>query len=810
MPFSIKAFLQQYYKIVLCFAVSFCLIRCYEYHVIASKYFINHTYRFEMAGVLYDIWTCLIYSILFSIPAYLLYRIHKKLPVYFLHAINVLLIIVYLGLIVVFSERNTPFDHEFFTRNMGESILTTRQMMTSGFSLYIPFIIFIGLYFLLYYKLFRKVVVPHTWVMVLTGISILSLSFVKFSEPAEQWFDQPASYYMVCNKFNFWLQDTYQYFMNRDQFNASKLSKEALVKQIDFYQANQPFDFISKEYPLLHENTDKDVLGNFFHFNNTPPNIVILVVEGLSRDFSGEGAYASSFTPFLDSLSKHSLYWDNFLSTAPGTFAAHPAISGSLPYGKRGFSLMNVMPEHLSLIKILRQNGYWTNFMIGFNPDFDNMGGYIRLQGTDFVLSKYPSKYKEMGVGEEGWSMGYPDDALFSRSFEVMDSLRVKVPLLNIYHTATTHMPYLFEQKPLYEKLFDKKMKTVPVAPEIKKTLIECKKVLVTYMFADDCFRKFFADYAKRPDYKNTIFFITGDHHIGSFPSTSGIDDYHVPLIVYSPMLKEARKFHSVNSHNNLAPTITAMLMQNFNLPHKPEKVHWLGDVMDTATAFRNIHSMPFMEWSREISDYIYKDYYLSGTQLYKMKPGLMLEDCNDEAMKAHITALRDNFKIINSYVCDNNKLFPAQQPILPGEKKLLLDYADPAIKTIFDNDNDTSLMREFKIPMEYKFLYVEMAADVNLPSPEVDHHPSVRLGLVDRTNNGRNYLYWANRDVVMITKGDNYVPQQWNSISTNDMFTLSDYRKYKNMVFELAIYTDSIPINLKMKDLNVKIYGVK
>ncbi|MGG2305080.1 hypothetical protein ACE4Z6_27035, partial [Salmonella enterica] len=85
------------------------------------------------------------------------------------------------------------------------------------------------------------------------------------------------------------------------------------------------------------------------------------------------------------------------------------------------------------------------------------MGGFIRAQGTDFLLSHYPSKYKEMGIGEEGWSMGYPDDALFERSFEVMDSIR-HTPYLNIYHTGTTHMPYLFEQKKEYEKKFDEKL----------------------------------------------------------------------------------------------------------------------------------------------------------------------------------------------------------------------------------------------------------------------------------------------------------------------------------------------------------------
>ena len=394
--------------------------------------------------------------------------------------------------------------------------------------------------------------------------------------PAQSNFIKPGGYYLECNKFSFWIKDSYNYFKTKDNNTVSKLNNKQLENEIAFYQKEHPFQFTSTEYPLLHLNNSKDVLGSFFNLNKTPPNIVILVVEGLSRDFSGDKAYATSFTPFLDSLSTKSLVWDNFLSTAPGTFAAHPAISGSLPYGRRGFSLMSVMPNHLSLIKILRLNGYRTNFMIGFNPDFDNMGGYIRLQGTDFILSHFGPKYKEMGVGSEGWSMGYPDDALFSRSFEVMDSVP-KTPYLNIYHTATSHEPYLFEQKPEYDKRFDEKMKTLVVSRDIRRTLKATKTVLVTFMFADDCIKKFFADYAKRPEYSNTIFFITGDHHIGSFPSTGNIDDYHVPLIIYSPMLKAAKKFYSVNSHNNLAPTITALVLNNYKMPYNPKEVNWLA-----------------------------------------------------------------------------------------------------------------------------------------------------------------------------------------------------------------------------------------
>ena len=471
-------FFRYYYRTLLCFIITICLVRVYEFYSVGSKSFVQHPLLFEFYGLLYDVWACFIYSFLFLLPYFLLWLVHKKLAAIIFHTVNVVLLICYISLIVVFSERTKPFDHEFFTRNAADTWVTAKQMMAGGFLVYIPFIIYLLIYFVLYNKKLKKINISNKQLILLAAETLLFTVFFKYSNPPERWFKQPGAYYLVCNKMSYWVADSYKYFTTKDLYDASKLNNKELEAAINFYQQNQPFEFTSKEYPLLHKNTGEDVLGSFFDLDkNNPPNIVILVGEGLSRDFSGNNAYAGSFTPFLDSLSQHSLTWDNFLSTAPATFAAHPAIEGSLPYGHKGFSAMNIMPDHLSLIKILSANGYKANFMIGFDPNFDNMGGFIRLQGTDMVLSKYGPKYKQMGVGAQGWTMGYPDDALFSRSFEVMDSLK-ESPYLNIYHTATTHMPYLFEQAPVYEKLFDKKMQSINVAPNIKKTLLACKKVL--------------------------------------------------------------------------------------------------------------------------------------------------------------------------------------------------------------------------------------------------------------------------------------------------------------------------------------------
>jgi len=251
------------------------------------------------------------------------------------------------------------------------------------------------------------------------------------------------------------------------------------------------------------------------------------------------------------------------------------------------------------------------------------------------------------------------------------------------------------------------------------------------------------------------------------------------------------------------------MLFHNYTMPYVPATVNWIADVMDTSTQFRNIQPMPFMLWSREISDYIYKEYMLSDGQLYKLTPQLLEEPCSNDSVKTYMTRLLNNFKIINSYVCDNNKIYLPAPNDMHAEKELLLSFTDSLTKNIFTMSDDTSLMSDFVIPKKYKYLYVEVSADVNLSSPKTEDQPAFRLAMVSKTPTDRNYLYWSNRDIVLMTKGD-YVPQQWNHVSTNDMFTLDDYRNYSNMIFNLAIYNDTVPLKLKIKQLKVAIYGIQ
>ena len=114
-----------------------------------------------------------------------------------------------------------------------------------------------------------------------------------------------------------------------------------------------------------------------------------------------------------------------------------------------------------------------------------------------------------------------------------------------------------------------------------------------------------------------------------------------------------------------------------------------------------------------------------------------------------------------------------------------------------------------FKLPKGYKFLYIEFYAAVNIEGDDTDKYPTLRFALIDTKAKGKKFLYWSKRDLATLTKNE-FVPKQWNDITTNDMFTLSDYGKVKDLYYELALFNTPPGIDLQIRQIRVRVYGVK
>ena len=413
------------------------------------------------------------------------------------------------------------------------------------------------------------------------------------------------------------------------------------------------FNYIGgAKYPFLREANDQDVLAPFFNEAKTKPNIVVVLVEGLGRSFSNEGASLGNFTPFLDSLAGKSLYWKNFLSQGGRTFAVLPSLMGSLPFSKNGFlELGDKMPPHASLYSLLKFNGYNTSFYYGGDATFDNMATYLKKNSVDEVrdFKSFPKNYMKLPA-HNGFSWGYDDRSLFNHYFTTRPNNDTKNPELNVILTVASHNPFLINDQNKYIKNFEQRMDELGFEDPKKDTYRNYRLQYSSIMYVDDVLRDFFNVYKKRKDFANTIFLVTGDHRMPEIPMDTKISRYHVPLIIYSPMLKRTAQFASISTHFDIAPSLLAFLKSTYHL-NTPAKVSWLGEGLDTTRSFRNIHKYPLIQTKTETVDFIMGEYHLSGTSLYRMTAALDEEPVTDPEVYDQIRKEFDKFKRRNTGV---------------------------------------------------------------------------------------------------------------------------------------------------------------
>ena len=493
------------------------------------------------------------------------------------------------------------------------------------------------------------------------------------------------------------------------------------------------------DYPFLKKAEQSDVLGPFFEEFNQPPNIVFLLVESLGGEFVGKSGQWGGFAPFIDSLAREGLYWENGLSMSGRTFGMVPTLLGSLPPGKNGFmDLGPDYPSHTSIIQLLSDAGYHTSFYSGYNTYFDGLNYFLNYQGTDLIVSKeWIDENIPKTADNRSNYWGYDDKTLVEITSLIADTLRVS-PRLEIYHTLQSHSPFTVPNEEIYEKRFDAHLESLPISESKKRQFNQYRDEFTTLLFTDDALRSFMADYKKRDDYENTIFVITGDHWLIPVPQTSQISKYHVPLIFYSELIKTPVLFKSVNSHFNVVPALTSLLEMNTDLS-MPDSVHWVGGTLDTSRTFRNTHSLPMMKNKNQLSDFISKEYFVSEDRLFTLTDNLGLLETENPVLADELNEQLSEFRSKNAYATLNDRLYPMETGSTRGgsydfitEFASLFDEIDSSVLSVDD---------QFELARQHAFngSYDEARAIAQRLLLEVPSYHDVRLLL------GRTYAWQGN-----------------------------------------------------------------
>lgn len=244
-------------------------------------------------------------------------------------------------------------------------------------------------------------------------------------------------------------------------------------------------------------------------------NVVIIILESFAGEYIGFLNNNKGYTPFLDSIMKSSVVFENGFANGTQSNEAMPAIIAGIP------SLMDT-PYNISnyadnairgLPYILREKGYYTAFFHGGKNGTMGFDNFAKVAGFE----------KYYGMNE------YPDDKDYDGAWGIWDEPYLqyvtseinsfKAPFLIAVYTLSSHHP--FEVPAGYENKF----------PEGHHPIIR------TIGYTDYALSEFFKTASKMNWFDNTLFVITSDHSAQATDPfySSNVGMYSIPLFFYSP-----------------------------------------------------------------------------------------------------------------------------------------------------------------------------------------------------------------------------------------------------------------------------------
>lgn len=649
--------LRRFLSLSLILASMILTVRIYEL-VITSNFsdYPHGSFVHLLAGLKYDLILYLRASGILMIPFLVLAYFSQKTARYFFIVSSILLILTDMLLLMYFASARVPLGADL----LGYSPEEMRHTVGASGELSVFPFIFITLYLVLMGRIFITHVYLRLKPWMMAGLTVLmlgSLLPLKQLSPDPARFENEFGMFVTSNKLSFFSQSIANHYQGQGRLNK----KPYTFKTVSSSPEGNPFTYINPDYPFLHRETTPDVLGGYFNLGETPPNIVLIVVESLGRAYSGPGAYLGSFTPFLDSLMQKSLYWENCLSTSGRTFQVLPSTLASVPFGEHGFAeLEPQMPDHISLISLLKkQAGYTSSFVYGGEAEFDKMDVFLRRQGTEQIIDSrnFGPGYTKLPAKGNGFSWGYGDKEIFRRYLEEVKS-NPGARRIDILLTLAMHDPFMVPNQEYYNLKVDERLNSLNIPDKTKAFNRQYAKQFATMLYFDESLRYFMNEYSKLPSFGNTIFIVTGDHRMPEIPISTQIDRFHVPLVIYSPLLNKAEKFPAITTHYDLTPSLVALLNGKKYIT-RPSVASWIGHGLDNSASFRSLNTYPFMRNKNEVLDMLASLQFLSNQTIYGISPAMDIEPQDSSARRKQLKEELDNFMRKNNYACKNNKLIP-------------------------------------------------------------------------------------------------------------------------------------------------------
>lgn len=310
-------------------------------------------------------------------------------------------------------------------------------------------------------------------------------------------------------------------FVHANVFTAPLLNNLVLNSSFTFIKSYGAKELPREKYFENHKEMLSLLNGSFKRSlldgqrPKTPQNIVIVILESFGEEYIGPIDGGKSYTPFLDSLKKKSLSFENAYANGRRSIEGVGAIMGGIP------ALMNepFISSHftanyfLGLGTLLTPHKYSTSFFHGGHNGTMYFDSFMQSAGVEkyFGAREYGNSDDDDGV----W--GIWDEPFLQWMLTQVDTL--SQPFMTSVFTLSSHQPYKIPAQ--YKDRF-------PEGP------IE---ILKAVEYSDFALQKFFEEAAKKPWFKNTLFIVTADHTSMHFRPEYDNEqgNYRIPLFLYHP-----------------------------------------------------------------------------------------------------------------------------------------------------------------------------------------------------------------------------------------------------------------------------------
>lgn len=273
------------------------------------------------------------------------------------------------------------------------------------------------------------------------------------------------------------------------------------VRYMDDKMADQTISFVHNGHSMAFRNL----------------NVVVIILESVSREYIGYYNNGKGYTPFLDSLIGKSLSFPNSYANGKRSIEGIPAIVAGIPaLSNEPFITSSYSANRITTIATaLKQQGYNSTFYHGGTNGTMGFDNFSYSAGFDRYFGR--TEYNNDKDFDNNW--GIFDEPFLQRTIKEMDGQ--KQPFLSVIFTLSSHHPYTIPS----QYMDDFTPGSLPIHQSIR--------------YADHALQKFFQTAQKTSWYDSTLFVITADHTAMAetpyYQNRAGI--YAVPMLFYAPAL---------------------------------------------------------------------------------------------------------------------------------------------------------------------------------------------------------------------------------------------------------------------------------